>query len=158
MLKKTINNSKAVLLLFEFSRLEVEMKRGCNTVVITGILPDSLGGPMTKLPAWATPRDDHAPGCPTTGGPRRRGDTSPSCVRPASQSPSHWNPDQLWARQEDWPETTQKLTPSPKTQDSKPRGELTSWTPLASDSLPGHPFPIKPHALSARVSPWTIHF
>ena len=48
MLKKTINNSKAVLFLFEFSWLEVEMQRGCNTVVITGILPDSLRGPLTE--------------------------------------------------------------------------------------------------------------
>ena len=36
--------------------------------------------------------------------------------------------------------------------------ELLSWVPLPSCSPPGHPFPIKSLALSAHVSPWTIHF
>ena len=36
--------------------------------------------------------------------------------------------------------------------------ELFSWVPLPSCSPPRRPFPIKPLALSAHVSPWTIHF
>ena len=36
--------------------------------------------------------------------------------------------------------------------------ELFSWVPLPYCSPPGHPFPIKSLALSAHVSPWTIHF
>ena len=36
--------------------------------------------------------------------------------------------------------------------------EQSSWVPLPSCSPPGHPFPIKPLALSAHVSPRTIHF
>ena len=36
--------------------------------------------------------------------------------------------------------------------------EQFSWVPLPSCSPPGHPLPIKSLALSAHVSPWTIHF
>ena len=36
--------------------------------------------------------------------------------------------------------------------------ELFSWVPLPYCFPPGCPFPIKPLASSARVSPWTIHF
>ena len=36
--------------------------------------------------------------------------------------------------------------------------EQSSWVPLLCCSLPRHPFPIKSLVLSARVSPWTIHF
>ena len=36
--------------------------------------------------------------------------------------------------------------------------EQFSWVPLPSCSLPGHHFPIKSLALSACVSPQTIHF
>ena len=36
--------------------------------------------------------------------------------------------------------------------------ELFSWVPLPYYSPPGCPFPIKSLALSAHVSPWTIHF
>ena len=36
--------------------------------------------------------------------------------------------------------------------------ELFSWVPLPHCSPPGCPFPIKSLALSAHVSPWTIHF
>ena len=36
--------------------------------------------------------------------------------------------------------------------------ELFSWVSLPSCSLPGRPFPIKSLALSAHVSPRTIHF
>ena len=36
--------------------------------------------------------------------------------------------------------------------------EQFSWVPLPSCSPPGRPFPIESHALSAHVSPRTIHF
>ena len=36
--------------------------------------------------------------------------------------------------------------------------EQSSWVPLLCCSLPRHPFPIKSLALSAHVSPQTIHF
>ena len=36
--------------------------------------------------------------------------------------------------------------------------EQSSWVPLPSCSPPGHPFPIKPLALSAPGSPRSIHF
>ena len=36
--------------------------------------------------------------------------------------------------------------------------ELFSWVPLPYCSPPGCPFPMKSLALSALVSPWTIHF
>ena len=36
--------------------------------------------------------------------------------------------------------------------------EQSSWIPLPSCSPPGRPFPIKSLAVSARVSPRTIHF
>ena len=36
--------------------------------------------------------------------------------------------------------------------------ERFSWLPSCSCSPPGHPFPIKPLALSVHVSSWTIHF
>ena len=36
--------------------------------------------------------------------------------------------------------------------------DLCSWVPLPSCPPPGHPFPIKSLALSARVPPKTIHF
>ena len=36
--------------------------------------------------------------------------------------------------------------------------ELCSWVPLPYCSLPGHPLPVKSLALSAHVSPQTIHF
>ena len=36
--------------------------------------------------------------------------------------------------------------------------EQVFWFPLPYCSPPGRPFPIKSLALSAHVSPWTIHF
>ena len=36
--------------------------------------------------------------------------------------------------------------------------EQFSWVPLPYCSPPGFPFPIKSLAMSAHVSPWTIHF
>ena len=63
------------------------------------------------------------------------------------------------AKQGDWLETTQKaniITIKPET--AIYMTEQFSWVPLPSCSCPGHPFPIKSLTLSARVSPWTIHF
>ena len=61
--------------------------------------------------------------------------------------------------QKDWPETTWKLTQHHKTWDCEPRGRavlLGSLTLLLSTQAP---LPnTKSLALSACVSPWTIHF
>ena len=45
-----------------------------------------------------------------------------------------------------------------KTQDCKPCSRMFSWVPLPYCSPPRCPFPVKSLALSAHVSPWTIHF
>ena len=55
----------------------------------------------------------------------------------------------------DNPETN-PITIKPKT--SSHVAELFSWVPLPYCSPPGCPFPIKSIALSAHVSPRTIHF
>ena len=58
-------------------------------------------------------------------------------------------------RQDDWPESTQNLTPSP------PKPETVSQV---QSSSPGFPYPAALHplvyslVLSVAVSPWTIHF
>ena len=48
------------------------------------------------------------------------------------------------------------ITIKPKT--ARPMAEQFSWVPLPCCSLAGHTFPIKFLALSAHVSPWSIHF
>ena len=58
--------------------------------------------------------------------------------------------------QTDWTETTQKLTPSPKT--ASQMAEQSSWVLLPYCSPPGCPYPTKSLALSAPMSPWTIYF
>ena len=58
-----------------------------------------------------------------------------------------------WAR--DNPETN-PITIKPET--ASHVAEQSSWVTLPSCSPPGCPFPIKSLALSARVSPRTIHF
>ena len=55
----------------------------------------------------------------------------------------------------DNPETN-PITIKPET--SSNVAEQFSWVPFLCCSPPRHPFSIKPFALSARVSPWTIHF
>ena len=55
----------------------------------------------------------------------------------------------------DHPETN-PITVKPKTWSHS--AEQFSWVPLPSCSPPGRPFPIKSLALSAHVSPRTIHF
>ena len=87
---------------------------------------------------------------------------------PTSQKPSRWNPpwlgdvratrkelqsDPAWAKQDDWPETTRKLTPLPE----KLRLRATRVL-FPCCSPPRHPFLTKSFALSVGVSPRTIHF
>ena len=88
-------------------------------------------------------------------------------VLPTSQRPSRSNPSWLrdtCATRKD-PESeclsrddleTNPITMKPET--ASHVAEQFSWVPLPCRSLPGRPFPIKPFALSARVSPRTIHF
>ena len=65
--------------------------------------------------------------------------------------------ERLWIRRlaKDYLETN-PITIKPKT--ASHEAEQFSWVPLPSCSPPGRPFPIKSLALSAHVSPWTIHF
>ena len=84
-----------------------------------------------------------------------------------SQNPSGWHPFWLsnaWATRKDFeseclakdnPETN-PITIKPET--ASHMAEQFSWVPLPCCSPPGGPFPIKSLALSAHVSPWTIHF
>ena len=66
--------------------------------------------------------------------------------------------DQIWAKQDDWPETTWKLTPiTIKPETVNQEAEQSSCVPVGCSS-PGASFPTKSFALSACVSPWTIHF
>ena len=51
---------------------------------------------------------------------------------------------------------TNPITIRPET--SSHAAEQFSWVPLPCCSSPGRPFPKKFFALSAHVSPWTIHF
>ena len=64
------------------------------------------------------------------------------------------DPESEWLAREN-PETNH-ITTKPKT--ASHVAEQSSWVPLPSCSSPGVPFPIKSLALSAYVSPWTIHF
>ena len=65
----------------------------------------------------------------------------------------------LWVRwlAKDNPETN-PITIKPEAVSPSQVAELFSWVPSPSCSLPRGPFPVKSLALSARVSPWTIHF
>ena len=84
-----------------------------------------------------------------------------------SQNPSRWHSSWLsdvcatrkdseleWLAK-DHPETN-LITIKPETVSHV--AEQFSWVPLPYCSPPGCPFPIKSLALSAHVSPWTIHF
>ena len=51
---------------------------------------------------------------------------------------------------------TNPITKKPET--ASHLAEQFSWVPLPSSSPPGCPFPVKSLALSAHVSPQTIHF
>ena len=95
---------------------------------------------------------------------RSKGDTAcPS----TSQNPSCWHPswlsDACTTRKDSglewWPKghpETNPITIKPETVSHA--AELFSWVPLPYCSPPGCPFPIKSLALSAHVSPPTIHF
>ena len=118
--------------------------------------------------------------CFTTGGPgkehrtnkapptgrvreRSKGDTTGPTT---SQNPSRWHPSWLnkactprkdsesgWLAKDN-PETN-PITIKPET--ASHMAEQFSWVPLPYCSPPGCPFPIKSLALSARVSPQTLH-
>ena len=119
--------------------------------------------------------------CFTTGGPgkehginkppptersKEREDTRPY-VLPASQNPSHRHPS--WLNKA---HTTRKGSESERLiKDNQETNPITikpetsshvtkqfSWVPLPFCSPPGRPFPIKSLALSAHVSPRTLHF
>ena len=95
---------------------------------------------------------------------RSKGDTT--CPT-TSQNPSLWHP--FWLNkacttrkdsESEWlakdnPETN-PITIKPKAESHM--AELISWIPLPYSSPPECPFPIKSLALSAHVSPRTIHF
>ena len=119
--------------------------------------------------------------CFTTGGPgKEQGtDTSPPTKRvqerskgdttcpTTSQNPSLWHPSWLnkacttrkdseseWLAKDN-PETNPSTI---KLETASHVTELFSWVPLPYCSPPGYPFPVKSLALSADVSPKTIHF
>ena len=95
---------------------------------------------------------------------RSKGDTVclPTSQNPSRQHPS-WLSDACAIRKDpelewlakDHPETN-PITIKPKTMSHA--AERFSWVPLPYCSPPGCPFPIKSPALSAHVSPRTIHF
>ena len=95
---------------------------------------------------------------------RSKGDTT--CLT-TSQNPSHWRPSWLnkvcttrkdseseWLAKDNL--ETNSITIKPET--GSYVAEQFSWVPLSYCSLPGCPFPVKFLALSAHMSPWTIHF
>ena len=119
--------------------------------------------------------------CFTTGGPGKehRTDKSPPTGRvqekpkcdlmcpTSSQNPFHWHPSWLnkacTTRKDSESEQLAKDNPEANPITIKPEtvshvAELFSWVPSPHCSPPGRPFPIKPLALSASVSPQIIHF
>ena len=97
---------------------------------------------------------------------RSKGDASPY-VLPTSQNFPLWNPswlsDACATRKDSESEWLARDNPETNTITRKPEtvshvAEQLSWVPLPSCSPAGCPFPVKSLALSARVSPWTIHF
>ena len=119
--------------------------------------------------------------CFTTGGPgkkhrtnkppptgrvqeRSKGDTT---FPTSSQNPSPWHPSWLNkvcttrknSESEGFAKDNQETNPiTTKPETASHVAELFSWVLLPYCSPPGHPFPLKSLALSAHVSPWTIHF
>ena len=119
--------------------------------------------------------------CFTTGGPgKERGTNKPPPTRTVrerskgdtacpttSQNPSLWHPSWLnkvcTTRKDSGSEWLAKdnLETNPITINPETASHVTeqfSWVPLPYCSPPGCPFPIKSLALSAQVSPRTIHF
>ena len=89
-----------------------------------------------------------------------------ACVLPVSQNPSYWNPSWLndvcatkdseseWLTRNSL--KTHSIPVKPKTVSHA--AEQFPWVPLPCCALPRCPFPTKSLALSAHVSPQTIHF
>ena len=119
--------------------------------------------------------------CFRTGGPgKEQGTNKPPPIRRAqemskgdttcttsSQNPSFWHPSWLnkacTTRKDSESEWLAKDNPEANLITIKPEtaSHLTEqffWVPLPYFSPPGCPFLIKSLALSAHVSPWTIHF
>ena len=103
---------------------------------------------------------------PPTGRVQERSKGDTTCPT-TSQNPSLWHPSWLnkacTTRKDSESEWLAKDNPETKPITIKPEtashaAELFSWVPLPSCSPPRRPFPIKSLALSAHVSPWTIHF
>ena len=95
---------------------------------------------------------------------RSKGDTT--CPT-TSRNPSRWHPSWLnkvcTTRKDSESEWLAKDNPETNPISIKPEtmshmAKLFSWVPLPCCSPPGCPFPIKSLALSAHVSPRTIHF
>ena len=103
---------------------------------------------------------------PPTGRVRERSKGDTTCLT-TSQNPSLWHPSWLnkacTTRKDSESEWLAKDNPETNPITIKPETashvtEQFSWVPLPYCSPPRGPFPIKPLALSAHVSPWTIHF
>ena len=103
---------------------------------------------------------------PTTRRVWERSKGGTTCLT-TSQNPSLWHPSWLnkacttrkdseseWLAKDN-PETNPIIV---KLETVSHLAELFSWVPLPYCYPPGCPFPIKSLALSAYVSPWTIHF
>ena len=103
---------------------------------------------------------------PPTGRVRERSKGDTTCPT-TSQNPSLWHPSWLnkacttrkdseseWLAKDN--RETNPITMKPETVSHAT--ERFSWVPLPYCSPPGHPFPMKSLALSAYVSPGTIHF
>ena len=103
---------------------------------------------------------------PPTGRIRERSKGDTTCPT-TSQNPSLWHPSWLkkacitrkdseseWLAKDN--RETNPITIKPET--ASHAAEQFSWVPLPCCSPPGRPFPIKSLALSAHMSPWTIHF
>ena len=95
---------------------------------------------------------------------RSKGDTAcPSTSQNPSHQPPSWLSDACTTRKDSELERLVKDHPETNPITIKPdivshAAEQFSWVPLPYCSPPGCPFPIKSLALSAHVSPWTIHF
>ena len=103
---------------------------------------------------------------PPTGRVQERSKWDTTCPT-TSQNPSLWHPSWLnkacTTRKDSESEWLTKDNPEPNPITLKPKtashvAELFSWVPLPCCSRPGRPFPVKSLALSAHVSPRTIHF
>ena len=113
------------------------------------------------------PGKEHETNKPPPTGRVQEGSKGDTTCPSTSQNPSRWRPSWLsnaWATRKasewEWLAKdnleTNPITIKPETVSHV--AEQFSWVPLPYCSLPGCPSPIKSLALSAHVSPWTIHF